>query len=75
VSSHHVNTEVSHDGKESQVDQDPEKRHCCGAVTDSKANKSAAIREYVARNANAKPMKIVAAPADEGITVSPTMAS
>jgi hypothetical protein len=38
-------------------------------------NKSAAIREYLAGNANAMPKEIVAALAEKGITVSPQMVS
>lgn len=45
------------------------------AVAEAKVNKSAAIREYLASNANAKPKEIVAALAEKGITVSPNMAS
>lgn len=44
-------------------------------VVDSKVNKSAAVREYLAAHANAKPKEIVAALAEKGITVSPNMAS
>ena len=45
------------------------------AAADSKVNKSAAIREYLAANPEAKPKEIVAALADKGITVSPNMVS
>lgn len=38
-------------------------------------NKSAAIREYLAKNADAMPKEIVAALSEQGITVSPQMVS
>jgi len=45
------------------------------AVAETKVNKSAAIREYLKSNADAKPKEIVAALAEKGITVSPNMVS
>lgn len=45
------------------------------AVAEAKVNKSAAIREYLKSNADAKPKDIVAALAEKGITVSPNMVS
>lgn len=45
------------------------------AVAEAKVNKSAAIREYLKSNADAKPKEIVAALAEKEITVSPNMVS
>lgn len=45
------------------------------AGQDGPVNKSAAIRDYLAKNANAMPKEIVAALAGNGITVSPQMVS
>lgn len=45
------------------------------AVAEPKINKSAAIREQLAGNADAKPKEVVAALAEKGITVSPNMVS
>lgn len=61
--------------KKAKSTRTPKNDTAAVAVTDSKVNKSAAIREYLAANANAKPKEIVAALAEKGITVSPNMAS
>lgn len=45
------------------------------AIAEAKVNKSAAIREYLKSNGDAKPKEIVAALAEKGITVSPNMVS
>ncbi|MBL9084756.1 MAG: hypothetical protein JNK76_23325 [Planctomycetales bacterium] len=45
------------------------------STSDSKVNKSAAIRDYLAASPEAKPKEIVAALAEKGITVSPNMVS
>ena len=45
------------------------------SASDSKVNKSAAIRDYLAASPEAKPKEIVAALAEKGITVSPNMVS
>ena len=53
----------------------PAKSLKSAAGTDSKVNKSAAIRDYLAASPEARPKEIVAALADKGITVSPNMVS
>lgn len=45
------------------------------ATTEGKVNKSAAIREYLGTNSEAKPKEIVAALKERGIDVSPNMVS
>lgn len=61
--------------KQSKAAKTPKTSTSSTAVAEPKINKSAAIREQLAGNADAKPKEIVAALAEKGITVSPNMVS